>query len=355
MMKPLFKKATAWAIGLGIFLAVTHQVHADTEKNIDRSFNLKGNTEIVLENKFGKIHIDTWNKQVCQVQVKITAKGSNESRNKDLLDRIEIEFDDAINSGSLEVRTVVNNLKNNNNSFSIDYTVRMPNDKKLELHNSFGDVYLPDYSGSVDMTVKYGNLRAGNITGNLDLYLAFGKAESVMGNLVNADIEVKYSKLECGNIRLLDLQSQFSDFSAESVQNIDIESKYGSLILESVERIEGEMAFSGLRIGKLKEAFDLEVKYGDGMVIEHISPGFDVINLECSFSKFELNLDPELDSHIKADIRFGNLKTSGDRFNFNIVKKEHTSSYYEGWFGGENTRSKIIINSKYGDVKLYQN
>ena len=143
-------------------IKVTISFAEEASKSVERTFNINNNSEIEIQNKFGNIVINRWDKDVVDLKVKIEAKGKNETKTQKILDAIEIDISDRISSGSLKFETEIDDI-NGNSSFSVHYEVTMPNTNPLKLNNSFGSVYIGSYKGNLDVEVKYGQFQAEDI------------------------------------------------------------------------------------------------------------------------------------------------------------------------------------------------
>ena len=53
---------------------------------------------------------------------------------------------------------------NCSNTIGIDYDIHIPANNALNIENSFGDIVIPDYTGPVSLTIKYGSLIAGKLS-----------------------------------------------------------------------------------------------------------------------------------------------------------------------------------------------
>ncbi len=341
-----------WILAV-IFSVLASQVLAaqETSKNIHKNYKVSATTKISINNKFGMVHINTWNKNEVDLVVKITANARNEEKTNEVLNAINIGITDSNPTDFLAYETKVDNVKGNV-SFSIDYTVSMPTTCPLELENSFGDVYLQNLSGNLNLTVKYGQLVSENLTGEVELHLAFGKGESEIGFLANGDLDIRYSKLNIQGAGKIKLDSQFSNVELGKTGALQLEGKYGDFKIAEIDRFDGNLEFSGLKVGKLNNALILDSKHGNGLDIDEIGQQFSMIDLTNDFSSVTLNLPKNVNTTLELGLKFGELRTSGGNFNFTTVKKDNTSSEYKGYIGSSNASAKIIVDAKYGNVAL---
>lgn len=157
-MKRLSYKMPALLV-LVILLFVTQLFAQEDTRRISKSFNIKADTKIEINNKYGNVIINRWNKNVLELKVKIEAKGNTSSKTQKILDEIEIDISDRISSGKLSIETEIGEIRGNS-SFSIHYEISMPDTNPLQLSNSFGNIYMGSYKGTLEVEVKYGQFQA---------------------------------------------------------------------------------------------------------------------------------------------------------------------------------------------------
>jgi len=81
---------------------------------------------------------------------------------------------------------------------SINYTVQLPAGTPLNIENQFGAIKLPDYTGTVSLTSKFGSLTTGNLSKIEKLWVEFGKAD--IKNITSATSTFKFSTVTLGNL-----------------------------------------------------------------------------------------------------------------------------------------------------------
>ena len=127
-------------VGLCMLFAITSMAGGqdDKKKYVEKNYNVSATTKLQIENKFGDVEINSWEKNEFDIKVEIIGKGRNEERSQRILDAIEIDITEG--SGEIVFETEVGNLKNKNGEgFEINYTIYMPDTNPLEIKNSFGD------------------------------------------------------------------------------------------------------------------------------------------------------------------------------------------------------------------------
>ncbi len=323
----------------------------ELQKKIVKSFNVKQDTKIIVNNKFGTVHVNTWSYNRVDVEIEIVVKGNSEKKTKSLLNNISVDIDDHISAGYLKLQTLIESSKGNV-SFEVNYVMSMPANNDLKLTNSFGNVYLQNLSGDAEITVKYGQLLTEDISGKSKILLAFGSGRARIGALGDADVTVEYSKIDIESANKLKLDDQFSDARLGKLGSLELKCKYGNIEIDEVEHINGNGAFSGLQIEQLNGSIVLSGKYGDGITIEKISRNFTNIDISNEFSGVDLTFENGVRARLDLYLSFGSFKAVKGQFTFSRVIKKQNTSEYGGYINSENANAKVKISTKYGNIKL---
>ncbi|WP_237143951.1 DUF4097 domain-containing protein [Pontibacter pamirensis] len=299
---------------------VTAEVAAydvEKRKTIDKTYKVSRNDMLNIENKFGKIHINTWNKNEVHVKVDIIARCVTESMAQEILDKIKVM--ESREGSTISFRTHIEPMRvsgNNNKSFEVNYTISMPEENALTVKNSFGDVYLAALKGKADINVKYGALKCDRLSnpGNT-LTLAYGSGSCGYFNGGSMDVS------------------------------------YGNMNVEGVNGLQGSSKFSDFKIGSLGETMEMDIKYGT-FAVNNISKNIRKITLSSGFTPINLTFDPNTAFNFDVNVQFGDFRYDKSLVNITSLEKGHTSAEYRGAYGGASPKGLVSVNSKYGDVKF---
>lgn len=173
----------------------------EKKKTYSKSYAVSGNEKVNINNQFGEVKITTWNKNEVKVDVTVTVKASSDEKAQALLDNITV--DDSKTGEGVSFKTTIGkqdgkgerrNGKGESQSMEINYEVNMPAASPLNLENQFGKSYVPDMSGPIEITQKFGDLTAGNLPNIKDLHVEFGSA--TIESIGNCKVVIKFSKAE---------------------------------------------------------------------------------------------------------------------------------------------------------------
>ena len=192
------------------------------ERNISKTYTASGNT-LNIDNRFGHVKITTWDKNEIKVDIHLETSSTDKEFTEKSFERMDVV--ETKEGNNITLKTVLNKGEDKNvgcnncsNTIVADYEVRIPANNALKIQNSFGDVTIPDYTGPVSLTVKYGELIAGKLSRPEKIEVSFGKAD--LKNLGNVDLEFKYSKVNISNLTgNCKLKFSFCGYSKVSLDN----------------------------------------------------------------------------------------------------------------------------------------
>jgi hypothetical protein len=227
----------------------------EKKKNISKSYNVGGSDKLSIDNSFGDVVINTWDKKEFKVDVEIYAKAKTDEQAQKILDKITVKEEQ---SGA-EVwfkTTVGKHLGSNDNDdgdddddndngnhkhhgdknqeFHINYVVYMPSTNPLRIENQFGKTTVPDFKGNADITSKFGSLTAGNLDNVDQIDVEFGKGE--IGNVHNGKVTFKFDgKSSVKNVSgSMKLSVEFSDAQfgvSDNIGDLSLINSYSSVNL----------------------------------------------------------------------------------------------------------------------------
>jgi hypothetical protein len=321
-------KSTRLLLLLALLTGTTVSAQDHKSKlSLSREFPVSRESTLEIENKYGTIQVVSWEKDLVQIDVEIRISESSESKLKKLKDDISIDFAGTksyiiarskFKSESKrlasELKSVSHTLTGSNKNVEINYTVSMPAYMDLVLTNKFGDIYMDDHSGEIEINLSNGAIKANRLGGNANISLSF--ANGIINSLGSSTLSLSYSDLTLGDAGRLDLTSKSSKLNADSVNVLKINSRRDKLFFQRVEYLYGNSNFSELWIFDFIRESDLSMKYGK-LTIEHVMPAFSKIYVKSEYTDVTLLFDElcifdvDILHHQKSLVRLpDNLKKS---------------------------------------------
>lgn len=276
----------------------------ENEKVIKKSFKASNDTELSIRNSFGFVNIESYKGTEIQIEVRVWAKGSSESKVDKFINSIEIDFSE--DGGSVKAKT--SNISNNGKvkRFEVNYTVKMPEKAPLFVDLSFGEVILKNHKGKVELELAHGSINAEkllNPKNEFDIRHSNGKVTE----LNNAKIDIQHSNLEITSSSNLYLENQFST----------------------------------VKINELTGDVRADIQHGN-LFVDTMDKKFDTVNINADFSNVKLNISAEASYELtyKGSFSSVDLPTNFERTERD---KDYTSEYLKGNVNGNKSKLKVKI------------
>jgi hypothetical protein len=336
-------------------------------QTIQKELPLEGNGRLRLDNQYGKIVVNTWEKNRVEVEVTISVEASSKSAAQSVFDRITI-----ITSGDESSQAVVTSIEkkkkkiwdwDKKKDFQIDYAVSMPQKAALDLKNKFGDVYIVELQSNASVVISHGNLRMEGANQKLELILEYGE-----GNIVVAgelDAEIQYAKLRMTDAGSGEIVSRYSRIFIEFADKLETTSRYDSYFIGEVRQFRNEGKYDNFRLGDVENLWvssryteveveslsaeaDLDLRYGTAQ-IHDLSAGFQRLELQGNYTNFKLRTpqSPAYQLSLNGEhIQFAgpeHLKITRDH-------KDGPRRELEAYSGNRNAPAFINARLAYGDL-----
>lgn len=326
------------------------------------SFKASLETTLEVENKYGTILIVPWNKDSVQVTADVFLEAKNSSRLRKLKNDVRISFTGnstyilartIIGDGSSRVAAELRTLSNTlgaKSSVEINYTIYLPDYINLVLTNKYGDIYIDDLSGDVDIDLSNGALKANSFSGSSDITLLFAKGS--IRNMGTASLDLSYAELDVNNVNQLDLISKSSELQIDTAGVIKIESRRDKLRFGEVEYLYGNSNFTDISINDFIREADCELKYGS-LSIDKVLPDFTNILLESDYTDITLYFSQNSAYQLNIVYNEKAIVRLPER-NADLVTRQRGEDYrlVEGRVGQADTSKRLKIRA---DHKCYIN
>src|SRR6186713_1712004 len=272
------------------------------ERNISKTYTASGNT-LNIDNQFGEVKITTWDKNEIKVDIHIETSSTQKELADKTFERIDvtdkqdgkdINFKTIMNKGGKDENT---GCKNCSNTMSIDYDIHIPSNNALNIENSFGSIVIPDYTGPVSLSNKYGSLKAGKLSKPEKVWVEFGSAD--LKSIGNIDLTFKYSSVTIGSLTgKSKLKFEFCGYSKVNLDNgltgLTVDDSYSSVHL--------------VPAANLSATYNISTSYGS--VIDKTNIGISRTDAPDKYGDFNKHYEGKSGTGtIKIDIKssFGNI------------------------------------------------
>jgi hypothetical protein len=320
-------------------------------KTIERTFSVNKDVEIEVDNRYGLVHVNTWTQNKVELKVEIMVERRSESRAQDLLDRIEIQIDEEGKS-FLSFETDIDGNVNLSGSekLEINYTLNVPISSNLELENRYGDIYLADFEGPLNIDLAYGHLKMERIRSQqAQLDLAYGNGE--IKEMQHGFLETSYANMAIGILGSVDVDNAYGNLTIEKAGKLKIDSRYGNLKIVEVLDLEGEVAYANMEIDKIAGKLILEARYMGSVDIEEILNSVQLIDIDGRYSGIYLRYASDLKAELEFEVEHANLRYDDKNIDFSFIHESNFKNTYKGTLNNGG-KTKIKVTSGYGDVRF---
>jgi len=329
------------------------------QKTISKAYVVNSDAGINIDNSYGNIFVTTWNEDKIEINVLIKVSGNDEKWVNQKLDAIDVNF---IALKSLVTAKTIfdNNIQNKSgrskngrdNSFEINYTIKIPKNGTVTLDNKYGSISSTDLFSTTDITCKYGKISLGSLNGNSNKVEIGYCSRSTIESLKNGNIVSKYSGLKIERVAKIDLISDYSDVEITEGNDVKYTSKYGSVKIEKVNSLDAIGNYLTIEVGSITNQLKLYAKYSN-ISIKSIQPKANNASITAGYTGIDIGFQPNYNFDFDITVKYGNFKYDNE---LSINSREETNSTKKiSGFYKKKGENKVTVTSDYGNVKLYKN
>jgi hypothetical protein len=333
-------------------------------KQINKRFKVTPETRIEITNKYGKVKINTWEKDSIVFEIKIKVEDKKLSKLEKLISEVDFDFIDSqhfiiartkVGENRSSLQKEVTNFKEtvlqSDGKIDIDFTVWMPKNNQLKVENKFGDVFIDDYSGEIEIILSNGNLKSHDFEGKANIKLSFGDAS--INQMKTGRLDCNYSQIYIKKADKLQIVSKSSDFEITEINELNTESRRDKFRIQLIDILDARGSFTNYRISELTNNLNLKTEYGD-LNVEKVAPDFKTVNIESKSTDMNLNFNEK--SEFGFEITQTKSQTDLDR-KMEIKKQEVLDEKEKklkltGIFGNNAKTTKLFINSVSGGINI---
>jgi hypothetical protein len=357
-------KIKGFIAGLIFMIPLIAGAQFTESKQISRRYKILPETRVEITNKYGKIKVNTWEKDSVVFEIKIRVEDKKLSRLEKQISGIDFDFTNSQyfiiartkvgenrSAFEKEVLNFKETVLQSDGKVEIDFTVWMPKTNQLKLENKFGDIYVDDYLGDIDINLSNGNLKAHDFGGKTNLKLSFGDA--TINQMKTGKLDCNYSDVYIKKAHKLQIVSKSSDFEITEIKEINADSRRDKFRIQIIDLLVAKGSFSNYRISEITNNINVKTEYGD-IDINKIAPDFKSVYIESKSTDINLQFSEKSDfgfeiTHTKSQTNFSRRME---------VKKEEVLDEKEkrvkltGNFGSSSKPVKLFINTSGGGINI---
>lgn len=317
--------------------------------------------EVSVFNKYGDVHIITWDKDSVVVKTEVKLSAKNNSKLDKLKNNIDVSAtkkgryiicETKFGEGNQLVRDV-NIVLGNEERLSINYTLYIPKHTVTSIDNKFGSVYLSENIGRTDISILHGELRAQTVPENSTISLKFGDLNIKQANEIDLLLSNVDAYIKKGSF--INLESRFSTIEIDQTKSIKLNSRRDKIRIGSVEKVKGDIAYTKFNAKNLLKEVLIQSKFGD-FNIEKVNTSASIIYIDSKYTDIELNVATptllELDiTHRKTTL---SIPDSENKLNKTVLNDKKDTYQSTGVIGKGSTKIKMSLKTENSYLRITQ-
>ena len=362
-----FRLILFFVLGIWLIPSIAKGQFTET-KEIQKQFKVSPETRIEISNKYGKVELNTWDKDSVVIEVKIRIEEKKLSKLEKSIDAIDFDFTSSQhfliaktivgqNKSSLgkEILKLKETVLQSDGNMQIDYTVWLPNSNELTIENKFGDIYVGDYLGNAKINLSNGNLKSHDFRGKLNLTLSF--ADATINSIKSANLNCNFSELYIKKAESLLINSKSSTFEILEIKDLEADSRRDKFRIRLIDMLDAKSSFSNFRLNELTDRLKINDDYGD-LDIEKTAVDFSTIYIESKSTDINLYFDKESKfdfeiTHTKSELDFSSNIEIEDE---NVMDEKEKQIKINGRFGNKSeNQTKLNIKATSGEINILSN
>ena len=352
-------------LGLALFVAVSVNLQdakaAELTKNVSKEFSITTSSSLFIDNRFGLVSIENWEKNSISIEVVITVEHSNKERAERMLSAISVTLEqqgDQVRGVTQIDEKLMKSFTNFNfgsssKELKIDYRIKMPSSVDVELKNKFGDIFIDELTGHSSINIKYGNLKANRIIYGSDdplSMITIGYGNASIDELDWMRFDVKYGALDIVKAKAIVILSKYTNVAIDEVSSVVVESKYDTYKLGRISNLVGTSGYTTYKLDWLGKKLDIETKYGD-VRIENVNDQFDRISFKGSYVSLYAPISEGISFEIDGEASYGGISYNTPA-RVNRIDSNNKLSVNGRVGESENPVASVSVRVKYGSAKL---
>jgi len=272
----------------------------EKSKSFSETYFLNDQMEVSIQNKYGDIQIINWDIDSVKIEVNVKVSSNKQSKVDKIFNLIKMDYRHNYyyviaktefvgqNGFWTDVSDISKTIFNSNTSTKVEYIVHIPNTTKLTIKNKYGNIYLGDYSGELNVDLSNGDLRAHHLIGKSNLKMSFG--DLLVGKLKWAHLQFSYVEAHIEECGYMETFTSTSKLYITDIDELNIESGHDKYHIENVNKIYGKSKFSYIKITNLDSNISLSQRYG-ALHFKSLNNAIEYFSLETYKTEIHLGLD----------------------------------------------------------------
>lgn len=338
-------------------------------RRVVRSFKAENDTEILVKNKYGNIQIIAWEKDSVKFDIQVDVSAKKESKANTNFESIDFDFvaseyyieakTNFAGDGSFwsDVKDKTNTVFAGENKTQIDYKIYVPSSNPIEITNKYGNIFLTDHYGTVNIVLSNGDIKAHAFYGKttIDLQFGFAKIDLITQGSLNLSY---HSEIQLDETDELKIESRSSRIRIDKANKLDINSNRDKYYIKEITSLIAKTSYSYIEIQQLKKQLTVFGKYGD-LDIKNLNNA--VNNVDFTFENTDVSINKNSDQQLAIELIYDEkteLYFSDELKNKNTTKEDEEQKLVKtkGVLGNGESAAILINGSlRSGTIRINEN
>lgn len=302
-------------------VVLTCGIHAFSQsitevKKFSKNYAVSPVTVLEITNKYGKVHVSTADADSVSIEAVLNITAPDKQKMAALLKTVTVDFDASTffitaktvfdNQSSTiitELKKITDELMFSQSNIKCDFMVKVPKYLNVKINNKYGDVFVGELTGNLDLKLSNGDFKIETIGGTGNLDIKFSNNGSIK-SMNNGTILSSYSDITIAKSDRLNLDTKSSKITISEVNILKAMSRRDKYYISNIKYFYADTYFSDVWISNFDSELTFNMKYGK-MNIEGIAKHFSLIQLNTSFTDINLYF-PKLTAY-KFDLTHKNM------------------------------------------------
>jgi hypothetical protein len=321
------------------------------QKNIKKAFIVNADAGINITNSYGTVFVTTWDEDKIELDVVIKVSGDNENWVNQRLNDITIDIIGLKSLITAKTQIKKNNYhsKGRNNSFEINYIIKIPKNGGVTIDNKYGNISTTDLNAPTNILCKYGKITMGRLNSNKNNITIEYCSNSSIAYLKNGYITGRYSGLSIDALSKIDLISDYTDITIGEAGEVKYTSKYGTIKIKEVNALEGLGNYLTIKVGTLNNQLKLNTQYSS-IDVGFVQAKANSLQINAEYTGIKVGFSPNYSFDFDVTLRYADFKYDSD-FEFLTKAENNFTKKFNGYYK-KNGVNNVVITSEYGNVSL---
>jgi hypothetical protein len=334
------------------------------KRTFRKSVKVNKEMSVDINNKYGNIHISSWNKDSVSIRAEVEAFATSQQRLGKMLEEVSVnitetdysvravtDFTQSISMFFESFKGMTKKLIPYDSRVQINYFVSMPENLDLKIENRYGDVYMEDNTATISVIISNGAFKANSLNKASDLKLTF--CDATINRINEGNVDGSFSEIVIGESKILNINSISSRYDLRSTGKLDTDSRRDKFFIGSLEEISGDAYFTDYKIESLSKEMYLLSKYGS-ITVDNVEKNVGLVTINSGYSDLNLRFDPS--ASYSLDIRHTNAFLRTPESNSSLETKSVSSENKEfmtfGTVGKKGGSMKVKIDANRGNIYI---